>query len=133
MSKKYLRQRHQFSVTLKKQVVKRIESGAMNVATASREYMVSDTSIYNWIHQYSIYNKKGTILVIDDKERTNQLQELRQRCAELERALGHKQMQIDYYETYIEIAHEELGEDVKKKLASLPLQGSSRIKKDIPG
>jgi len=114
MSKKYLRQRRTFTPILKKQIVHQIETGKINVAAASREYMVSVTSIYRWIHQYSTYNKKGTIMVIDKKERSNQLQTLQQRIAELERVVGNKQMQIDFYEKFMERASEELGEDFKK-------------------
>lgn len=65
MSKKYLQQRRQFSPTLRKQIVGLIESGKLSVAAASREYLVSTTSIYKWIHRYSTYPKKGTVLVVD--------------------------------------------------------------------
>lgn len=133
MSKKYLRQQRKFTPTLKKQIVNQIEKGDINVASASREYMVSATSIYKWIHQYSSYNKKGTIMVIDKKERSNQLQALQQRIAELERVVGHKQMQIDFYEKFIELAGEELGEDLKKKYSSTPSSGSAGINEDTDG
>ena len=36
------------------------------------------------------------------------------RIAELERAVGHKQMQIDVYEKFMGFASEEVGEDLKK-------------------
>lgn len=133
MSKKYLRQRRIFTPTLKKQIVNQIETGTINVASASREYMVSITSIYRWIHQYSAYNKKGTTMVIDNKGRSNQLQALQQRIAQLERVVGNKQMKIDFYEKFVELASEELGEDLKKKYFSTPSSGLADIKKDSAG
>lgn len=133
MSKKYLRQQRQFSVTLKKHVVGLIESGKLSVSAASREYVVSGTSIYKWIHKYSTYNKKGAILVIDHKDRADQVQALQQRIAELERVVGHKQMQLDYYQKFVELASEELGVDLKKKYASTPLDGSSGTRNNSRG
>lgn len=133
MSKKYLRQRRQFSPTLRKQIVGLIESGKLSVAAASREYLVSATSIYRWIYRYSTYNKKGTVLVVDKDSQTEKLKQMQQRIAELEQAVGHKQMQIDYYEKFIDLASEEVGQDLKKKYDSAASSGSSPTKKKSPG
>lgn len=133
MSKKYLRQRRTFSPTLRKQIVRLIESGKLSIAAASREYMVSTTSIYRWIHRYSTYNKKGASLVVDKDSHSNKIEQMKQRIAELEQAVGHKQMQIDYYEKFIDLASEEVGHDLKKKYASAASSGSSKTKKRFPG
>jgi transposase len=133
MSKKYLRQRRTFSPTLRKQIVRLIESGKINVSAASREYMVSTTSIYKWIHRYSTYNKKGACLVVDKDSHSKKIEQMKQRIAELEQAVGHKQMQIDYYEKFIDLASEEVGLDLKKKYDSAASSGSSKTKKRFPG
>lgn len=133
MSKKYLRQCRTFSPTLRKEIVRLIESGKLSVAGAAREYLVSSTSIYRWIYRYSTYNKKGTVLVVDKDSQTEKLKQMRQRIAELEQAVGHKQMQIDYYQKFIDLASEEVGEDLKKKYASAASNGSSPTKKKSPG
>lgn len=129
MSKKYLQQRRQFSPTLRKQIVGLIESGKLSVAAATREYNVSSTSIYNWIHRYSTYNKKGAVLVVDKQSQSTKIEEMQQRIAELEQAVGHKQMKIDFYEKFIELASEEVGEDLKKKYAFDASSGSSKTNK----
>lgn len=129
MSKKYLQQRRQFSPTLRKEIVGLIESRKISVAAASREYMVSTTSIYKWIHKYSAYNKKGAILVVDKNSQSKKIEEMRQRIAELEQAVGHKQMQIDYYDKFIDLASDEVGEDLKKKYGFGASNGSSNTKK----
>lgn len=118
MSKKILRQIRQFSPSLKKQVVGLIESGKLSATAASREYMVSVTSIYRWIHAYSRYNKKGMVIVMDNKSREDELQHLRKRIAELEQAVGQKQMLVDFYQKYAEFLGEELTPELKKKLNS---------------
>jgi transposase len=133
MSKKYLRQRRQFSPTLRKEIVGYIESGKLSVSAASREYMVSTTSIYKWIHRYSTYNKKGNLLVVDKDSHSEKINQLQQRIAQLEQAVGHKQMQIDFYEKFMDLASEEVGQDLKKKYESAASSGSSRTKKRFPG
>jgi transposase len=133
MSKKYLRQRRQFSPSLRKQIVGLIETGKISVSSASREYMVSATSIYRWIHRYSTYNQKGAVLVVDKDSQSEKLKKMQKRIAELEQAVGHKQMQIDYYEKFIELASDEVGQDLKKKYGSAASSGSSKTKKRSPG
>lgn len=133
MSKKYLRQRRTFSPTLRKQIVRLIESGNLNVASASREYQVSSSSIYRWIYRYSTYNKKGAVLVVDNDSQSEKIRRLQQRIAELEQAVGHKQMQIDYYQKFIDLASEEVGQDIKKKYGCAASSGSLEPKKRFPG
>ena len=133
MSKKYLRQQRQFSPTLRKQIVGLIESGKLSIAAASREYQVSATSIYRWIHRYSTYNKKGAVLVVDKDSQAEKLNQMQQKIAELEQAVGHKQMQIDYYEKFIDLASEEVGQDLKKKYGTAASSGSLTTKKRSPG
>lgn len=133
MSKKYLRQRRTFSPTLRKEVVRLIESGKLSVTGATREYQVSSTTIYRWVHRYSTYNKKGAVLVVDKESQAEKLNQMQQKIAELEQAVGHKQMQIDYYEKFIDLASEEVGQDLKKKYASAASSGSSNTNKRSPG
>jgi transposase len=124
MSKKYLKQRRHFSPSLRKQVVGLIESGTLSVAAASREYMVSVSSLYRWIYRYSTYNTKGAVMLVDEAGRAEEITALKERIAELERVVGHKQMQIDYYEKFVEFAGEEVGADLKKKYAQQSSVGS---------
>jgi transposase-like protein len=133
MSKKYLRQRRTFSPTLRKEVVQLVESGTLSVAAASREYDVSISAIYKWIYRYSIYNKKGAVLVVDKDSQAEKLKRMQQRIADLERAVGHKQMQIDYYEKFIEFASEEVGHDLKKKYGSAASGGTLPTNKKPSG
>ena len=122
-----------FRSTLRKDIVGFIESGTLNVAAASREYQVSATTIYRWIYRYSTYNKKGAVLVVDKDSQSEKLKQMQQRIADLERAVGHKQMQIDYYEKFIDLASEEVGEDLKKKYGAAASSGSSPTKKPSSG
>lgn len=133
MSKKYLRQSRTFSPTLRKEIVRLIESTKLSVCGAAREYQVSRTTIYRWIHCYSAYNKKGVVLMVDKACQTEKLKQMQQKIAELEQAVGHKQMQIDYYEKFIDLASEEVGHDLKKKYGSAASSGSLPTKKQSLG
>lgn len=79
---------------------------------------MSESTVYRWIYQYSQHNTKGKVIVVDKKRHSNELQTLKQRIAELERAVGHKQMQIDYYEQYMKTMDELAPEALKKKWES---------------
>lgn len=71
--------------------------------------------------------------MVDKDSQSEKLKQMQQRIAELEQAVGHKQMQIDYYEKFIDLASEEVGEDLKKKYDCAASSGSSRTKKRFPG
>lgn len=71
--------------------------------------------------------------MVDKDSHSNKIEQMKQRIAELEQAVGHKQMQIDYYEKFIDLASEEVGHDLKKKYASAASSGSSKTKKRFPG
>jgi molecular chaperone GrpE (heat shock protein) len=54
--------------------------------------------------------------------------ELEERIAELEAALGRKQMEIDFLKKRMEISEEELEKNHKKKLSTKPSTGSGKTK-----
>jgi len=71
--------------------------------------------------------------VVDKDSHSKKLEQMQQKIAELEQAVGHKQMQIDYYKKFIDLASEEVGEDLKKKYDSAASSGSSTTKKKSTG
>lgn len=110
-----IRQRRIFSVTLKKQIVKEIESGKMSVIRASREYSTSTISIYRWIEKFSHNLQRGTVLIMQNKSEANNKDDLFKKIKELEAALGRKQLELEVKDKIIEFASAELGIDIKKK------------------
>ena len=133
MKKKYrkistLRQHRVFSKEVKKQIVRDIEKGKCTVLEASRELMVSDQSIYNWIYRYSLYLQKNKVLVVENKSEVYRSKKLEQRILELEAALGRKQMEIDLLEKVIDLASESYHTDLKKSLLSQASNGSGSTK-----
>ena len=57
------------------------------------------------------------------------VKDLEKRIKDLEAALGRKQIMIDYLETMMEVAKDELNIDIKKNYATPPSKGSVKKKK----
>lgn len=103
-----------FSEAFKKERVSDYESGRLTVLQISKLYSVTRGAVYKWIYKYSSYNAKGLKVVEMGKSSTKKVTELEAKVAELERLLGRKQIQLDYFETMIELAKEEHNIDFKK-------------------
>jgi transposase-like protein len=111
---KKLRPRKVYSEEFKKSRVRDYESGELSVVQIVRLYGVSSPCIYNWIYRYSTYNQKGYKVVEEHKSGTNKVKELEKKVAELERALGQKQVRLEYYQQLIELGNREYGVDIEK-------------------
>ncbi len=112
-----------FSESFKRKKVKEILSKSMTVREVSDIYEVSRTAVYKWLRQYSNV-EKGVKQVIQMESEALKNKQLKLRIAELERAVGQKQLEIDYLNKTIEIANEEVGYDLKKKYGPRSLNGS---------
>ena len=71
--------------------------------------------------------------MVDKDSHSKKIEQMQQKIAELEQAVGHKQMQIDYYKKFVDLASEEVGEDLKKKYDSAASSGSSKTNKKSTG
>lgn len=111
---KLLRKQRRYSPEFKKQVVKEFESGKLSVPQLSKLHGMSTTSIYRWIYKFSNFNESGFRIIEMAKSSTTKLQEMEQRIKKLEQIVGQKQIMIDYLETMIQVAQDELGYDIKK-------------------
>lgn len=123
-----LKPRRVFSDALKKKIVKDIEKGKVNVLGASREYGVSQHSVYSWLKKFSTYLHCSTTLVMQMDSEQYRTKELEKKVAELEAVIGRKQMEIDYLNKLIEIAGEDLGIDLKKNINTAALDGTDKTK-----
>lgn len=104
-----------FSEDFKRQKVKELEEKRVTVKQLCDIYKISRTSIYKWLYKYSPHQKKGTKQVVQMESESLKTQQLLNQVAELERAVGQKQLQIDILEKTLSIASEEVGYDLKKK------------------
>lgn len=121
-----------FSDTFKRQKVKEIDQGLYSVTEVSKLYDVSTTSVYRWLHKYSINHQKGVRQVVEMESEAQKTKALLARVAELEQVIGQKQLQIDFLEKLVEISSAELEVDLKKNFATKcsPTSMASSKKKD---
>lgn len=112
-----IRQRRTFSAEFKRQKVVELTSGKITITNFSKLWGINTNTVYRWIYKYSPEHIKGTTMVIQLDSEANKTQELLQRISELERALGQKQMVIDFNNKLLEIASKELDIDIKKNFS----------------
>ena len=113
-SKVSLRPRRIFSDVLKKKIIRDIEAGKVNVLGVSREYQVSENAVYMWLNKFSANLHPSTTIVMQMDSEQYRTKELEKKIAELEAAVGRKQLEIDFLNKLIENADQEMGTDIKK-------------------
>jgi transposase len=126
--RKALKQKRVFSEEVRKQVVRDIERGKCTVLQAAREVQVNPQSIYNWLYKYSLHLQKERILVVQSKSESYKSKELEKRIAELEAALGRKQMEIDLLNKILELVGKDQNMDLKKNILKRLSSGSDSKK-----
>jgi len=109
-----VRQRRIFSEPFKKTKVSELISGQTSVKEISELYGVSHSAVYKWVYKYSPHHEKGTLQVVQMQSEATKTKILKVRVAELEAALGRKQMEIDLLTTLIDLANKDLQIDLKK-------------------
>jgi transposase len=124
------RQNRYFSESFKKQKVADIEKKLVSIGQVCRQYQVSRTAVTKWLNKYSPMRKKRERMVHETDSEAYKIKQMEQRIKELERAVGQKQLKIDFLEKMIEIAEEDLKIDIKKKHSTNPSSGSGQTKKD---
>lgn len=112
------RARH-FSESFKRAKVLEVELKKTTVSEICKEYEVSSTNVYKWLHKFGSMKKQDRMVVQTDSD-TKKLLALKQKVAELERVIGQKQIVIDFQTKMIELAEEEYNIDIKKKYSSKP-------------
>lgn len=109
-----------FSEEFKRRKVQEIEAGITKVSEISKAYNVSANAVYKWVYKFSKSMKKKERLIVESESDTQKINALKKRIADLERALGQKQIQLDFKEKMIELAEEIYQVDIKKKFGDTP-------------
>jgi transposase len=119
-----IKQRRCFSEQFKQAKVKELLEKRLTIHQLCQLYEVSRTSAYKWLYKYSPHHQQKTTLVVQMESEAFKTQQLLQHIAELERAVGQKQLEIDYLNKLLELGSEELGFDLKKNFSARPSNGS---------
>lgn len=117
------RHRRFFSEELKRKIVKEIGAKLHTVSEIGKLYGVSTTAVYRWVYQYTPGLAPGTTQVVQMESESERTRIAEQRVAELERALGRKQLELEVVEKILEVGSASLGFDLKKTFSTTPLHG----------
>ncbi len=110
--------RRRFSEEFKKRRVTEYEKGEVTVTELSRLYNVSRSGVYKWLKKYSYFESQSILIVEEKESNSSKLKEAQSRIIALERALGKKQIKVDYLEELIKVAGERYDSDLKKTLST---------------
>lgn len=113
-----------FSEEFKKKKVTEVDKKITSIREICREYEVSATAVYKWIYKYSNMRKKGVKMVVEAESDTAKILELKTFISQLEQLLGQKQFEIEFLQKQMQIASEQYGIDIKKKLSGKHSVGS---------
>lgn len=119
-----------FSEDFKKGKVRELEKNVTSIPDICRTYSVSRTAVYKWIYKYSVMAKKQVKQVVEAKSDTLRIKALEDRIKELERIVGQKQLLLEFKDKMIEIAESDYGVDIKKKVGSKLLSGTTSTGKN---
>ncbi len=123
----YERRRRTFSEGFKRDKVREIESGQTRISLICKQYNVSATAVRRWICKFGIQRQPQERLIIETMSETIALKALQERIAELERLVGQKQVEVEFYKKMIDLAQEHYGIEIKKNF-STPPSGTSGSK-----
>jgi transposase len=127
------RQNRYFSSDIKMKIIRDLERNYTTVAEVCKVHQVSRTSIYRWIYKYSVMAKKQHKQVVEPKSDTQKIRALEERIKELERMVGQKQLLLEFKDKMIEIAEATYGVDIKKKVGSRLLSGTTSTGESTKG
>jgi transposase len=114
-----------FSEEFKRKKIRELEKNITSVTDISRTYSVSRAAVYKWIYKYSAMAKKQVKQVVEAKSDTQKIKALEERIKELERIVGQNQLLIEFKDKQIEIAEATYNVDIKKKVGSKLLSGTT--------
>ena len=112
-----LRVTRYFSVDFKKKKVDELDKRITTISDICKEYQLSATAVYKWIYKYSLMRKKGVKMVVEPQSDTAKIKALKQHISQLEQLLGQKEFELEFLQKQMEIASEQYGIDLKKKLS----------------
>jgi len=130
--KRFIRPYRYFSIDFKKKKVEELDKRITTISEICKEYQVSNTAVYKWIYKYSLMKNKGVKMVVEAESDTAKIKALKQHIAQLEQLLGQKEFELEFVQKQMQIASEQYGIDLKKKLSGKQSSGTGSIEPGTP-
>ena len=123
-----IKTQRRFSEEFKRALVVEYEKGCLSIPQLCKLHGIAAQQLYNWVYKFSNFNEKGSRIIEMENSSSKKIKELEKKLKELEQIVGRKQIQIDYLETMMEVAKEELNIDIKKNYDTLQSTKSEKGK-----
>jgi transposase len=123
-------ERRYFSEEARREIVSDLDAGKTTVAQVCQQYEVSTTTVYKWLNKYSPLYQKKLVQVIEHESESERRKALEKKVADLERIIGRKTVEVEYWRTLVEMAEKESGTDLKKNSATPYCDTSTNKLKD---
>jgi len=130
--KGFIRPYRYFSIDFKKKKVEELDKRITTISEICKEYQVSNKAVYKWIYKYSLMKSKGVKMVVEAESDTAKIKALKQHIAQLEQLLGQKEFELEFVQKQMQIASEQYGIDLKKKLSGKQSSGTGSIEPVTP-
>lgn len=113
----YRSKKVRYSQTIKRQVIKRILSGELNMSSAAREYGIGGSmTISRWLDRKDqILGTKSGNMDNHAQGESKSLAELQAEIASLQQLLAHERLRSEAYLTMIKLAEEKYKLPIEKK------------------
>lgn len=106
-----------YSEAFKMTVVKEIEKGRLNKSQAMEKYGIRGSeTITRWLKKFGKNHLLGKVVRIEMEDELSEIKRLKKEKKELESALAQTQMEVLALESLVEIAKDDYGIDLKKKI-----------------
>lgn len=115
-----------YSDDFKKNIVSEFEKGQYSVLELVALHSIAESTIYRWIYKFSTFNERGSRIIEMKQSSSKKVKDLEKRIKELEAAVGRKQIKIDFLETMMEVAKDELDIDIKKNFSTPQSEDSKK-------
>jgi len=103
-----------YSTAFKQHVIREYEKGS-SIRYLKNKYAIGgNNTIKQWIEKYSRQGLRHKLMVIQHPEEQDQVKDLKEKIAQLEKAVAQLTLDKLMLEATLETVEEELGEDVKK-------------------
>ena len=107
---------YRYSMSFKQQVIEQLEAGRFSSIKEDREHfgIRGDYTIQNWLRKYGRNHLCPKVIRVEKPDEKNQIKELKKQIRQLKEALGQTQAEKILGQAFLEIACEQLGEDVEE-------------------
>ena len=111
---------YRYSMSFKQQVIEQLESGRFSSINEAKEHfgIRGEYTIQTWLRKYGRNHLCPKVIRVEKPDEKNQIRDLKKQIRQLKEALGQTQAEKVLGQAFLEIACEQLGEDVdefKKK------------------